>query len=460
MGITEALAAMRRRWWLPFIGLLAGGLAALAASLVATPMYRADTQLFVSTTESTSTSDVFTGSQFSQQRVASYAELLKGDELAGRVITRLGLKRTERAVAASITATPVPNTVLLDVTVTDPSPQGALAIADAVGGEFSALVSDLERPEDSSVSPVKVTVVDRPTLPERPSEPQTTRNVLLGGLVGLLVGCLGAIARQRLDRTVQDPDEASRLAGASVIGTILRDDALAETHVINRSKASRTAEEYRGLRTNLQFLNVDEPPKVIMISSAVPSEGKTTVTINLALAMAEAGNRVTIVEADLRRPKVTAYLGMVGGVGLTNVLAGTAGLDEVLQPYRHTTVSVVASGPIPPNPGELLASSQMAALLDKLKGLNDFVVVDAPPLLPVADATGLAAHVDGVLLSVRYGKTTKQQLQQASVALERVHATTLGIILNIVPPKSAVATAFGYGYGYGPELDPSARSSG
>jgi receptor protein-tyrosine kinase len=158
---------------------------------------------------------------------------------------------------------------------------------------------------------------------------------------------------------------------------------------------------------------------------------------------------VTIVEADLRKPKVTRYLGMVGGVGLTNILAGTADLDEVIQRYGSEELSVIAAGPTPPNPGELLASSHMFALLDKLRAENDFVLVDAPPLLPVADSTGLAVFMDGVLLSVRYGSTRKEQLQQAAATLERVGAKTLGVILNIVPPKAELATAYGYGYAYG-----------
>jgi capsular exopolysaccharide synthesis family protein len=267
-------------------------------------------------------------------------------------------------------------------------------------------------------------------------------------LVGLFVGAGLAIGRAKLDRSVKDAGEASEVSGAPVIGTILRDDALSKAHVITRSSSSRTAEDYRQLRTNLQFLNVDEPPKVIMISSALPAEGKTTVSINLAIALVEAGRRVTILEADLRRPRVARYLGMVGGVGLTNILVGSAELDEVTQTYGEAGLSVIASGPPPPNPGELLASSQMAALLEKLRASNDFVIIDAPPLLPVADSSGLASYVDGVVLSVRYGSTHKEQLRQASVVLERVRARMLGVILNIVPPKAEMATAYGYGYGY------------
>ncbi|MCZ2846582.1 polysaccharide biosynthesis tyrosine autokinase [Modestobacter sp. VKM Ac-2978] len=450
--MREVLSALRVGWWLPTVGLVTGGVVALAISLLQTPLYTSDTQLFVSTTDSTSTSDVFTGSQFSQQRVTSYAQLLTGEELAARVIDRLDLDVTAAELTAGITATAVTDTVLINVSVTHPSPERTQQIAATLGAEFIAFVGELETPE-AGPSPVRVAVTDSPEVPTVPSSPQTARNVALGLLVGLLIGAALAIARVRLDRSVRDAEEAAELAGAPVIGVILRDEALVKEHTIDQGSSSRTAEAYRQLRTNLQFLNVDEPPKAIMISSAVPSEGKTTVAVNLALALAEAGRSVTLVEGDLRRPRVTRYLGMVGGAGLTNILSGSAELEDVLQPYGDGDLKVIAAGPTPPNPSELLASSHMFTLIDDLRAKNDFVLIDAPPLLPVADASGLAVIVDGVVLSTRYGSTRKEQLQQARATLDRVGARTLGIILNIVPPKAEVSSAYGYGYNYGYDAD-------
>lgn len=458
MHVREAYAALRAAWWLPLIGVVVGAGAALLTSLLQTSLYTSSTQLFVSTRGAASTSDAFQGSQFSQERVTSYARLLTGEELASRIADRLDLEQTPLELSEQITATAVPDTVLIDVAVIDSSAEQAQRIADAVGSEFTSFVAELETTDDGSPSLVQVRVTDPPEVSDAPSSPQTARNVVLGALVGLLVGTGLAILRARLDRTVKNPDEVIGLAGAPVIGTVLRDDVLEKQHTIDRASTSRTAEDYRQLRTNLQFLNVDEPPKVIMVSSALPSEGKTTAVVNLGLALADAGRKVTIVEADLRKPKVTRYLGLVGGVGLTNILAGTADLDEVVQRYGTGELSVIAAGPTPPNPGELLASSHMFALLDKLRAENDFVLVDAPPLLPVADSTGLAVFMDGVLLSVRYGSTRKEQLQQAAATLERVGARTLGVILNIVPPKAELATAYGYGYSYG--YDRPSRSDG
>lgn len=452
LQLREGWAALRAAWWLPLVGLVVGAGAALLASLLQTPLYTSSTQLFVSTRDGTSTSDVFQGSQFSQQRVASYAQLLTGEELASRVIERLNLSMSPAQVSNEIAAIALADTVLINVTVTDPSPQRARDIAEAAGEEFTAFATELETTDPGGSSTVKVTVTQRPQVSGAASSPKTTRNAALGALIGLLGGVGLAIARARMDRTVKEADDATAVTGAPVIGLVLRDSGLERRHVVDRVGSSRSLEDYRQLRNNLQFLNVDQPPKVIMISSALPSEGKTTVAINLALALAEAGRRVTVIEADLRRPKVTRYLGLVGGAGLTNVLTASADISDVLQTRRAdggVEVTVLAAGPLPPNPGELLASSHMQSLLDKLRGENDYVLVDAPPLLPVADASGLAVHMDGTLLSVRYGNTRKDQLAQAAATLERVGAKTLGVILNIVPPKAQMAAAYGYGYTYG-----------
>lgn len=449
MDLKDVVAALRAGWWLPALGLALGLLSAGGASWLQQPTYTSHTQLFVSTTNSTSTSEVFQGSQFSQERVTSYAELLAGEELAQRVIDRLQLDMSPTQLVGEISATAVQDTVLIDIDVTDASPERAQAIAGAIGTEFTEFAGQLEAAESSGGSPVKVAVSDPPELPVSPSAPRTARNIALGSFVGLLAGVIAAVVRLRLDRSVRDAESASELAKAPVIGIVVRDDGLQTKHVIDRNSSTRTAEAYRQLRTNLQFLSVDEPPKVIMISSAVPSEGKTTVAVNLALALAEAGRSVTLVEGDLRRPRVTRYLGMVGGAGLTNILAGSAELEDVLQPYGDGELKVIAAGPTPPNPSELLASGNMFRLVDDLRSRNDFVLIDAPPLLPVADATGLAVIVDGVVLSIRYGSTRKEQLQQARVTLDRVGARTLGVVLNIVPPKAEVTTAYGYGYNYG-----------
>lgn len=448
MDLREALAALRAAWWMPLVGAALGAIIGLSLSAAQTPLYTSTTQLFVSTTGSTSTSDFIQGSQFSQERLASYARLITGPRLSTAVVDQLSLTRTPEELAEQIEATPVPETVLIDVTVADRSPEQAQRIASTVAEEFRSMVGEFESVGVGSAAPVQVIVAAPADLPTSPSSPEPIRNSAVALTLGLLAGAGAAIARARLDRSVKDADLAADLAAAPVIGTVAADKSVQQRSVIHSGSLTRTAEDYRRIRTNLQFLNVDRPPTVIMISSAVPNEGKSTLAANLALTLADAGRRVTLVEADLRRPRVTRYLGMVEGAGLTNVLAGTTGVDDVLQPHGDGRLMLLAAGPTPPNPGELLGSSHMSALLDELRTRSDFVLLDAPPLLPVADSSSLAVHTDGALLTVRYGRTRTDQLEQASRALERVGARTLGVVLNFVPPRADTAAAYGYGHEY------------
>jgi capsular exopolysaccharide synthesis family protein len=448
MNFGEMVRALRSGWWMPALGLLLGGLVAAAVTLVTTPVYTSHTQLFVSTTDSSSTAEAFQGNQFAEKRIASYAELLTSQELAARVVAELGLDLTPGELASRIDAAPVSGTVVLDVSVTDPSPVAAQRIARTVADQFIAAVAELETPAGSLTSPVRVTVFGAADLPRSPSAPQPVLDLAVGLVIGFGLGAVTAVVRARLDRSLKDPDEVADLAGAPVIGLVLRDDELEERHRVDLESSSRSAEAYRHLQTNLQFLDVDTPPRVLMVSSAMPSEGKTTVAVNLALALADAGQRVALIEADLRRPRVTSYLGLVNGVGLTNVLTGRVRAEEVAQPYGDGDLVVIGAGPSAPNPAQLLASGAMRALLEQLRESHDYVVLDAPPLLPVADATGLAVLADGVLLSVRHGSTTREQLQRTRDTLDRVGARTVGAVLNIVPARDDVSAAYGYSAEY------------
>jgi capsular polysaccharide biosynthesis protein len=360
----NSAAAVRRGWPLVVAGLILGAAGAFGISSAQTPMFVSHTQFFVSTTGSSTTSEVYQGSQFSQQRVTSYAQLLTGPDLVGRVVQDLGLSVSVDDLASRIYAEPVVDTVLINVAVSDASPVRARDIAVTLGEEFTRLAGTLEASDGNGQSPVVLTVSRTAEVPEQASSPAVVRNVLLGGVVGVVMAMLLLVGRSRLDRTVRTSEDVTDFAGTSVIGVIIKDDLIEKRSVLDWRSSSPAIESFRQLRTNLQFLHIDEPPKVIMVSSAVPSEGKTTLAVNLSLALAEAGRSVTLVEGDLRRPRVTKYLSMVGGAGLTNILAGTAELADVLQRHGDGRLKVIAAGPTPPNPSEMLASSHMYKLID------------------------------------------------------------------------------------------------
>ncbi len=213
-------------------------------------------------------------------------------------------------------------------------------------------------------------------------------------------------------------------------------------------EASPWAEAFRVLRTNMQYVEVDHDQKVFVVTSSLPGEGKSTTAVNLAVTMAVAKNTVVLVEADLRRPQIAERMGLDDGVGTTSVLIGKVALPDALQDFEVTGLKVLACGPIPPNPSELLQSVAMEKLLHDLRGLFDVVIIDAPPLLPVTDAALLTAQADGALVVVRHGKTTRDQLSHSLERLEAVDAKALGVVINRTPTKKS-GSKYGYGYGYG-----------
>lgn len=204
------------------------------------------------------------------------------------------------------------------------------------------------------------------------------------------------------------------------------------THVDPVGAAS---EAFRVLRTNLQFMGLDRPLKRILVTSAIPGEGKTTVAANLAVVFAQAGTSVCLVDADLRRPRVAKLFGVENGQGLSNLVVGQGELDQVLQPAPVAGLSLLPSGPVPPNPAELLGSVRMGALLEELCDRFDVVVMDSPPVLSVTDAAVLAPKVDGAILVAEAGRVARQQVAQARGALQAVNARVLGTVLTGLQPQ-------------------------
>lgn len=451
MDLRDYYRAVRAHWILAVVMLLLSVSAAGAITYLTTPEYTATTRLFVSTPDSETTSTAYQGSQFSQQRVLSYAEIIRGKRVAQLVIDELDLPMTAGQLASEVTTEVVPDTVLLDATVTDTSPLRAQTLANAIAAKFIELVADLETPEGAASPLVLVTVVEAADLPREPVIPDLPLNLSIGVMVGILLGLGLPVARAALDNTVKSKADVVDASGAPTIGAVMFDSAIGKgpsaTAAIGQSKS---AETYRQIRTNLQFVDVDDPPRALVITSALAGEGKTTTAINLAMVLAQSGQRVVLLEADLRRPRVTRYLRMVSGAGLTNVLAGTADLADVIQPFGDGKMSVIGSGPNPPNPSELLGSAHMKTLLHDLRESHDFVVIDAPPLLPVTDAAVLAVHADGAVIVARHGHTKREQLRMAAESLRTIEARLLGTILNMVPQKSY---GYGYGYGYGYEYE-------
>lgn len=451
MDFKELLRIAQRRWLTIVVFFLLSLLAAGAFTYSQTPQYQSKARIFISTDTSGNSIEAVQASVYATQRVQSYAELATSRELMQRVISRLNLNLTPSQLADKITSGVALNTVIIVLSVTDADPAVAQQIAKAQSEELTEYLTDLETPPGKT-APVKASVVDPASYSSSAVSPIPVLNLFAGGLIGLLIGVGVAIARDLLDNTVSSAKDVETAIDSPVLASIAYDNDVPKHPLLTEagSHAPRV-EAFRLLRTNLQFLNLDTRPKSLVITSAVPGEGKTSTATNLAIALAQTGQRVLLVDGDLRRPKVASLLGLERSVGLTTVLVGRSELQDSIQKHSDSGIYFLASGPIPPNPTEVLQSQAAQTLFDRLNQMFDMVIIDAPPLLPVSDAAILARDVDGAILVVRHGETTKDQLQQARLRLAQVDANLFGVAVNMTPRRGKGAYGYGYGYGYGYE---------
>ena len=448
MELKDYWTTVRRRWrWVASCLLLAVA-AAAALTWAATPQYSSSTRLFISTSQSDESS-AYTGNLFATQRVTSYADLVTSRQLAERVADDLGLTTDSRLLTGQVSAAVVPETVMLEITATDPDPQRAADIAQTYGEQLTELIDELETPQGKRDAVVKATMVDAAEANGDPVSPQPLRNLALAGVLGLLLGVGVAVARELLDTSVKGAEDVTEITDAPILGNIFTDPDAKRAPAEVLATATPWAESFRVLRTNMQYVEVDHEQKVFVVTSSLPGEGKSTTAVNLALTMSQAGHRVALVECDLRRQLIADRLELDGAVGTTSVLICKIDARDALQPYADTSLDVLACGPIPPNPSELLQSQAMEKLLVDLRSDYDVIILDAPPLLPVTDAALLATRADGAVVVVRHGRTTRDQLSHAVERLEAVDAKLLGMVINMTPAKKA-GSGYGYGYGYGP----------
>ena len=433
MELRDYLRIARRRWLLILGSVIATVAVAALVTSQTTPQYASTARVFISTTPSNS-SDAYQGGLFSEQRVTSYADVISGLELSQRVIDQLQLDMSAGELAEKIDAAVVPDTVVLKITVTDPSPIQAQRINDGVVEQLQDFVGELETPPGRKVPLLKATVVDSPRLPNSPVSPQPVRNLGLALVLGLLLGFGLAVLREILDTTVKRIEDVPALGETPVLSALAFDSDVHDRPLITAlpSHAPR-AEAFRVLRTNLSFIDVDQASKAFVVTSAVPDEGKSTIAINAAIAMASAGQRVLLIDGDLRRPQVANLLDLEPAVGLTTVLVGMGEFEETIQKHAPSGLDVLTAGRLPPNPAELLQSNAMHDLLGAARDRYDVTIIDGPPLLPVTDAAVMASQTDGAVLVVRHAKTTKEQLNGAVQRLLSVGSAPLGVIFNMIP---------------------------
>jgi polysaccharide biosynthesis transport protein len=493
------LLALRRRWPVVLLLVLLTPGIAIALSLSKEKQYEAsasllfrdpqlDQKLFGAT--------VFAPSNDPAREAATNVKLVSLEVVSARTSRKLAGRLTPDEIQSKIQVKPEGQSDVASITATDPDPRFAALLANQFAQEFIAFRRDADRSKIASAQQLvqaqlkagpgenanadqlkslrtqaeqlqilaalqtgNAELVQRAQIPTSPATPRPVRDGFVGLIVGILLAIAAAVGLEAVDRRLRNPREIGAAFGRPVLG------AIPESRSIGRTARERQpferkaldtaeAEAFRMLRANLRYFNIDEEIKSVLITSAAPGDGKSTVALHLARTAAESGSRVLLLEADLRRPSLGKQIGMTRPAGLSQVLSGSLDLADAV---RHVQVGkedgdgerrvldVLLSGQTPPNPSDLIESTRMRSLIGAAEGSYDLVVIDTPPTSLVSDAIPLITQVTGVIVVTRLGRTTRQQAEHLRLQLESLNANTLGVVVNAVGRRAG----YGYGYGYG-----------
>lgn len=512
--LSDYLQVLRERWWVIALAVVLLVGSSVLYSLGRTPLYRATAEVIQ---EPPGLESSLLGTGYlpgnGQQRISGDARVIDAPDIGAGVKTRIDSPRSVGELLGMLTVHPDVQTGVIRLSVVGPEASETAKVANGFAEEFitsrttamdAALAVAITVTEDQ-IKPLPVEerlteyslslkarlqqlnalkdlrrgdykLLQAAGVPALPFTPQPLRDSLTALAVGLVLGGSLAFLLEHLDRRVKDEEAMEREFGLPVLASIpilgrrwpkgsgkSATGPRSSIPVGFNSRRSPLLEPYRTLRSNLQYYSVDRNLRLLMVTSALPKQGKTVTTVNLGLSLALAGQRVILVECDLRRSMLHNYLGLTNELGVTNVLSGTATFAEAMQLVAikdfvpmsengakgqagslHKNLYVIAAGPLPPNPAELIASERMSVMLGTAAENADYVIVDTPPVLLVSDGLALAKQVDGVLITAPIRETTRDDAARTRSLLERHGAHTLGLVVA----GSKVSRHYYYKYGY------------
>lgn len=443
------------------------------------------------------------------REAATNIKLVSLDAVADRTSRALHRDLTPEQVTAAVDVSAEGQSDVVSVDATDPSPQFAARLANVFASQYIAFrreadrakiqeaqqlvqrqlsrLSEVERQGPrgrslaeraeqlqilGSLQTGNAELVQHARTPTHPSEPKTIRNTVLGVFVGLILGIALCLLLERLDRRLREPKDIEDIVERPILAIVPESRTLAQSGPAReRSLPMNEEEAFRMLRANLRYFNVDHPIKSVLVTSPAPGDGKSTVAWNLAFAAASAGERVLLIEADLRHPSLAASNEHLRGApGLSAVLAGQISVDEAVRNLELAApnggaskrgMSVLVAGPLPPNPAELIDSDRMRQLIHEAGAKYELIVIDTPPAAVVSDAIPLLKEVSGVIVVARLGKSTRDAVSHLRRQLDNLQAPTLGVVVNAFKAGRRMdAYGYGYGYGPGPERETAALNGG
>jgi capsular exopolysaccharide synthesis family protein len=452
MELARYLRLIRNRFWVVIALPVLAAVAAGVVSILLPPVYEAHVSVYVRLAQPLTSNDPTGVSLTSGTVLQTYADMTKEPALLQRVINELGLNMSPDELAKEVTATPLPNSTKLAVAVQDTNPAQARDVANKVVADLIAEVNQFQQEASqvpNSAPPDNLFVLSPAVLPDKPTSPNVTLNIAIAFAAGLFVALGGIILIDYLDQSITSDDELTERLGITTLGHVgylPAPKGAKPNDLVSLDEQSPSVEAYKALRTSVLFSGVEKVLHDIVVTSAEPGEGKSRTAANLAVALAHAGHRTLLLDADFRRPSQHRIFGKVKNVGLANLI-----LDDVSEAEAITAAAtvpnlwVLTSGPTPPNPSELLGSGRMKQLVQKFRENFSYVVMDTPPVNAVTDATILAAHASATILVVEQGRTTFPALGRAKRMLDRVGAHVIGAVMNKV---RATSGEYAYEYRY------------
>ena len=458
-------------WWVLLFGGLGAAVVAFFVSGTMTPIYEASVKVLVQSGQ-TPGAPYLTDIEASQQLADNYRDLVKTRTVLEQVVEELSLPYGSGKLDSKIHINS--SRSLIKIRVSDPDPELAAMIADTTAqsfidefrsrqftqiAQFQASLSQFGITEDTGIIAAQastlstLSVVEGAKPPSSPSRPRTILNVSIAAILGLLVAGLVVLLLEHLDDTIKSPDQLKSLTGMAILGSVNRhqgSDGKMPLVADEKQRHSPLVESYKFLQTNLEFAATDiHGSRSLLITSSSPEEGKTTTAVNLAVSMAREGKRVVLVDADLRKPSLNQLFDLGSHAGLTNLISGSATLEEALADTSVENLRVIPTGPLPPDATLVLRSPKMKGVLEELETKADIIIFDSPPLLSVTDPMLVAPLVDGALLVVDVHRTGIGTVKRGAETLIQASPAVVGTVLNKVTAQGgAYYSYYYYNYSY------------
>lgn len=443
VNLSFIVAVMSKFWWLVLLGLLAGAAGCLGYAAMQTPLYRSTASLHFSLDQGSSAVDLNQGSAYTQGQMLSFAQLAQGSRVLDPVIDELDLGVSPRQLERRLEISVPQETVTMHITATDVSPQGAAELATAVSESLIDEVQNVAPRNPDGDPTITAVVYDDAVPPVYQSSPDKTKATIVGGMAGGAIAVAAAFLIALLDTRIRSEEALARASDHPVLGKIENSPLLAGRGIaILKQPLSHAAEDTLRIRSALRYATVTSQVKVLLVTACSPGEGKSTISANLAAALGANKDSVLLVDGDLRRPRVHEFVGIDGAVGLTGVLLEELDVSTAVHNIQGTTIDVLPAGKIPPNPAEMLTSQRMADLIGTVTAHYEYVVIDTPPILSVADVNLLTPLADGVVVTVDARHTRHAQLVKSLKALEVGGARILGTVLNRARPDRSRAVYY------------------